>query len=214
MQVSAVFERVRDILSDPDGATWSNTSLLRWANDGVRTIVDYRPRAVAVPTVLALTAGARQQLPGPVAYLLNPLCMTSGDGSIDYDAVTSVSLEDLDREAPGWRSDPEQPNAIHMATDPNDAETFWVYPPVDGTRALRALAASYPAEMAADTDAVPFRNDRYIPALTDYICFRALLQDSDEPAERQRAVDHGQNFSAAIGVHSSMDQMLQAVRDR
>lgn len=203
--------RVRDVLADTDSESWSDTELLRWASDGVRVISDLKPAALATPIDIALDAGAQQLFPATMIHLVGLIGLVSDDGLTHYKAVTKVPLEQVDREAPNWRNDTPTADAQHVMVDENDHQTFWIYPPSDGTRSLRVLAVTLPADLTALGDTLPFRNAQYLTVLVDYIAYRALLRDADETAERQRAFDHYQQFAAAL---VGQDQARMLVRDQ
>lgn len=207
---SDVIDRARDILADVSDEAWEDVELLRWLNDAVRELIVLKPSSVAAPLDINLVAGPQQSFPANMVALVALIGLVSDDGATHYDAVTEVMLEHMDRELPGWRTETETAETLHVMRDETDRATFWVYPPTDGTRSLRVLAASLPASAIATTaSSVPFRNDQYVAPLVDYVCYRALLRDADEGPERQRALDHFEKFAATLVGHQQARRLVR-----
>lgn len=192
-QVQDIVWRVRQLIHDSAGARWTDDEMIRWVNDGLREIVLLKPSANAQRKTLNLVAGTVQELPLGSLQLIRITHNTSGT------AIRLVDQDRLDATSPNWRIDPEVKQVVHYMYADEAPEEFQVYPPNDGTGSIQASVAMQPTEVTAMGNANPL-NDIYIPALTDYLIYRAYSKHSKHAGNEQRAMNAYGRFAQALGV--------------
>lgn len=193
-----VLERASRLLNDEARTRWTSTELIEWLNDGQYAICSMYPPAYAGEATISLVAGARQALPSGSTRLLGSV-YNSSDGS----AVTPCDAGALDGFMPDWRSsDYASATAVHYIYDAgSDPLEFLVYPaqPTGTTATLKAMTAQNPpAATAAST--LPLE-EKYRPALVNYMCFRAFSKDAEEGSGAM-ASQYFQAFEAAVAKAS------------
>jgi len=191
-QASTILNRVSPQLIDEGKVHWTDAELLRWVSDGQRVIVSMAP-ATATPTLatVSLVAGVKQPLPADAQGLI------SVNRNTDGVAVVVVPRTVLDIQNPGWTTD-AQTAAVKVYTyDPADPTNFYVYPPNNGTGSVEINYAIMPPELVAATDTLLVR-DQYIPALCDYVMWRAHLKESDFAAGQGLATMYQNAFVAQL----------------
>ena len=75
---------------------------------------------------------------------------------------------------------------------PDELNAFYIYPPNTGTGYLRIKQAAYITPLTTISGAINLRN-QYIPAIVDYVCYKAYNQDTDS-TNQQIALGYYQNF--------------------
>lgn len=192
-QVTDIVWRVRQLIHDSAGARWTDDEMLRWINDGLRELVLLKPSANAQRVTLNLVAGSVQELPTGGMQLIRITHNTSGN------AIRICDQDRLDATAPSWRADPETGTVVHYMYSDESPYEFQVYPPNDGTGRVEASVAMEPTQVTAMGQANPLA-DIYIPALTDYLIYRAYSKHSKHAGNEQRAMNAYGRFAQALGV--------------
>lgn len=191
MTVASILARAAIQLQDSTHIRWPTTELLDWLNDGQREIVLKKPNASTHNTSMALLAGARQTLPASAVLLLDVVRNLPGS------AIRLVSREILDSQIPNWYSQMPQTQVMHYCYRELDPQTFYVYPPNNGTGVVELVYSAAPAD--AQLDGIISLDDIYGSALLDYLLYRAYSKDAEFAANDSRAISHYQAFQNALG---------------
>lgn len=192
-QVQDIVWRVRQLVHDSAGARWTDDEMIRWVNDGLREIVLLKPSSNAQRKTLQLVAGTVQELPVGSLQLIRITHNTSGS------AIRLVDQDRLDATAPNWRIEAEAAQVVHYMYSDEAPEEYQVYPPNNGVGSVEASVAMQPTEVTAMGNPNPL-NDIYIPALTDYLIYRAYSKHSKHAGNEQRAMNAYSRFAQALGV--------------
>lgn len=204
-QVGAVIRRVRQILQDPDGIRWDDTELLDWFNDGRREAAVLDPREFAKRLPVALQYGTLQKLPAE-AYRLLRVERNNAAGST-RSTIYPVDLRVLAAVHSGWDNPDVYPydrDVINYAVDPDEPDTFHVFPGNDGTGQVEAIVAVLPPDATTLTDPLGVR-DLLINAMADYVLYRAFSKDADYSGNGERAASHYAMFASALGAKSTSE---------
>jgi hypothetical protein len=193
MLVSAILARVADTLLDPGHVRWPTTELRRYISDGARLIGAHKPDAVTTTDTWTLAAGAEQQLPDDAEALIDVL------------GATRIDPQVLDRFTPNWRTVGAARRIQHYGQDLRDPRRFTVVPPALAGATITAVYEAAITELGAEDLTVPIR-DVYLPAMVDYVAFRAYVKDSDDTLNQQRATMHLQLVGQALGVQLQVAQ--------
>ncbi len=218
IQVKDILLNAGIVLNDLGAARrWPLTELLGWVNEAASRICAAKPNANVEPMTLTLASGAKQTIPAPATNLVRVLASLVPARA----AATIVSRQLLDGFSPAWQ-DPAvftaTPDVRHVILDPADPETFFVFPPNDGTGQIEAEMALQPTpipapltsdDIAAYTDPIPL-GDQYQTAILDYVLYRAFSKDAALPNAANRAIGHFQAFQVAIGEKVQKDMTMSA----
>ena len=198
MKASDVINSAKTLLLDLPGTRWTPTELRTYLSEGQRKLVDLKPSAYTTERDIDLQAGASQSLPSDMMFLVDVLYNVADPQR----EVTRATLRDLDTVDPKWRNDPGDGGIDHFVYEPDiHPDIFYVYPaiPADTTATIRLLASTMPAVVEKEDEELPLR-DRYLPALIDYVVYRAYQKDNEEPENRNRSNEAYQRFLMALGV--------------
>jgi hypothetical protein len=194
-----VIASARRTLQDYDIDRHTNADLLIHFNGARRALAIAMPHAYSSDESFVCAAGARQTLPPDVSVFFGVTSSQSGR------PVTVVEREFLDVFRPGWRQDPAG-DAVHYAYDERERLFFDLYPPAVASSTIKLSAAKRPVDVEYGAEMNPAENLMRDP-LTDYVIGRALLEDSESPANRERAMLHFNAFAAPTG--SNLTTILQ-----
>ena len=176
------------LLGDEGNIHLPTGTLLAWLNEAQHTIAVGVPTASTTVADITCVAGARQSLPAGGLSLLGA------------DNVRVVDKGSIDRENTTWQSTVTAANATTMiAVNPANPREFFTYPPREGTPGTLADVeySVLPAAVTLGDDiTLP---DQYAEALTDYIVYRGLSEDTDL-AEPGRAEHFLKSFSSRVGA--------------
>ncbi len=183
--------RVGVLLNDVSKIRWPDTERLDWINE-CRRQVAVRDTGIfggATEIVHSLTAGCRQRITTPNAYMIVSIDSNLASGK----AISETSRAVLDAFKPSWRNDTDT-DVKHWFHDKTDPLAFWVYPGATGS--VKGYALVMPSDITALTeDALP--NDKYEAAMVNYVCYRALSKE-DEAAAATKAAAFYQLFISAF----------------
>ena len=186
MKVIEVIGRAVVLLGDESSVRWKRVELQSYLNDGYKAIVQVRPDANALTAVVTLVAGIYQAptLTGLIRVLdvQRNVAATSAK-----EAVHPIDKKVLDSMVPGWPTTAGSVNVSHWMPDAMTPTKFMVYPPATALSEVDVLYSAIPTPHAlnesqldpagADTTAINI-NDSFVPALVDYILYRAHSKDS------------------------------------
>lgn len=187
-----------------DGIRWTNQELLGWLNNGYKAFVALKPDCSAVNQTMNCVAGTRQTIPAAGVRLLDVIRNATGSKA----AIKLTQRSILDSTRPNWHSETESAQLDYYVFDELDPTHFYVYPPaIEGT-VIEILHASVPTRHPEDdmaNDTVIKLDDRYAPALLDYILYRAYSKDADTSGNLNRAMMHKSAYVEALGGQTQMD---------
>lgn len=192
-----ITDRVRVLLRDIDagGVQWKDAELIAWLNDACSEIARLRPESASSTTDEALIAGAKQSIPAGGTMLLEVIC--NMDGADEGRVVRRVERATLDNEDVNWMSAPQQKEVYRHIASLTDPRTFYVYPPNNGTGALRLVYASAPTVVTALNNPFPLP-DIYAAAAVNYICSRAFKKLTESGEAQARATEYMQMFNGQM----------------
>jgi hypothetical protein len=198
-----ILDRVRTQLIDINAVQrWTDTELLKWLSDGLRTVVGIVPSAASSTAIQALVQGTKQAIPANGYMLFSVVRNCNSDGSQPGRAVRITDRELLDAQNPDWHTATPSSAVTNYVFDPQEPDIFYVYPPNDGAGFVQLSYAVQPTELAATTDTIPLK-DLYLTPLVDYVLFRAYQKDSDFGAGMAQAQMYLQLFMAFFGQSES-----------
>ena len=205
LTAATVITRVREILVDEETTKrWSDAELLRHLSDGQRTIARISPDAVQKVAVVQLDEGTRQELPADGESLLTVVRNMGTNGTTPGRAVRIIRRDIIDDQNPNWHSDMKTSVCYNYIYDPTDSKAFFVYPPSNGNGYVEISYCYTPDEVDSLTDELDVSNV-YVAALTEFVCFRALLKDTDFAAGMQRASLHLDSFKMFMGSDGEIE---------
>ena len=170
-----IMTRAAIIIHDENYKRWTRSEMLNWASEA-QISVARNPGVYNRTVTLPLSKGTTQSLPEDGWALVTVRCNVAGDRPVSVVKVTTRDL--LDSFCPMWRRMPEQPlveNYIYGTREPTE---FAVFPPNDGTGAVEMVYMAIPAHFTSENDEVVV-DDSYIPALVNYIVYRAYCKESE-----------------------------------
>jgi hypothetical protein len=200
--VTTLINAVKKTLQEEgvEGVRWTNAELIEYLNDSCRFLVEYEPDAFADNSSFACVAGTRQEVPENVTRLIS--IVRNLEGRKIPVIITDRSA--LDSMRPYWHSEnPTNQQELYFVDD-RDSKRFYVYPPaVDGSL-LEIISAMEPvrhlAVEAQNNSSSLQVNDRYVPALMNYMLHRAFDKDSDTAGNFSRSQTYLQNAYNALQV--------------
>ncbi len=187
------------LLQDVDNIRWSQAELLGWLNEAQLATINLIPSAYSQHRDFSLEPGTRQLLPDDSIRLLDVI--RNVDGKYDT-AVRVVDRTDLDTQVPGWHTHKPHKIVQHYVYDTASLEYFYVYPPqpVDANYrgTVEILIGVIPPVMNTVSEYIALR-DYYIPALVNYMVYRAYAKDSDSSPNNDLKVQYYNQFMASLG---------------
>lgn len=214
MLASDVLTRAQDILQDVMAVRWPFPELCRWLNDGQRDAVVQKPSANSKTAALQIAAGPLQELGAQYVALLRPV--RNLEAGIFGRAVTVVSKDLMDAQAPNWYAQRPAKVVKHLMFDEANPRTFYVYPPNDGNGLMETVVSVLPPVIAATgNEELPesYRvelalRDEYMSAMVDYVLYRAYSKDSQVAAAASRAQLHYQLYAGALGIKLNVETTM------
>lgn len=187
-----IINRAAILLQDVTNIRWPRAELLDWVNEAQQYIVAVKPGANAkVVNAHALSAGSRQALPNDGASLIDIPRNSSGR------AVRVVTREILDAQLPNWHVENSAAAVQHYIYDPNVPTIFYVYPPNTGSGTVELIYAATPTGATTEGTTVSL-SDFYVPAILNYVMYRAYSKDADYSSNDANAKAYFQAFEAAL----------------
>jgi hypothetical protein len=187
-----------DVIVTPatDGVRWLNADMLGYLNEAQVMVVLLKPAASIVTADVALVAGYRQALPS------GGLSAVRFGGNVPGGTVPAKSTpEVMDGIMPGWRGYAAAAKVSYVLYSAAEPKIFMTYPPQPASTAqkLEVVYVALPATISAISSAITLA-DEYVPALIDYLLYRAFAKDSEIPDSLARSQAALGGFAAKIGV--------------
>jgi len=194
-----LIQKANILLQDVDNVRWSQSELLDWLNEAQLATINLLPSAYSEHRDFPLEPGTRQELPDDTVRLLDVIRNT--DGYYDS-AVRVVDRMDLDTQVPGWHTHKPHKVVQHYVYDTASLEYFYVYPPqpVDPLYrgSVEILIGVIPPTLEDVGDYITLK-DYYIPALVNYMVYRAYAKDSDSSPNNDLKNQYYDQFLSSLG---------------
>lgn len=206
--VGDVLTRVKTTLQElsESGTRWTNDELMRWLNESYQAIAGLKPDASSINEPLPLAVGTKQTIPANGLRLIDVVRNVATES--DKGAIVLCSRAQLDATRRGWHNETPSLNIEHFVFDEMDPQHFYVYPPAAEGASIEIIYSQVPAAHNAYPGSRynPIRlDDSYVPAIVDYILYRAYSKDADFAGNANRSTSHFQAFSAALGTKVKVD---------
>ena len=204
-----ILDKAEIILKDSSNLRWSAAELLDWLIEAQGQIVLLKPDANAVQEAVVLSSGTLQSLPATSTQLIDVTYnMGLTPGTTYGDAISLVDRGIMDACYPGWQTESSSTTVNHVIYDPVKLpKKFWVYPQSPGTNYIQIITAKIPATVADAAAAINLA-DEYVPALMDWILFRAFSKDAEYNPSVERALAHLDSFRQQLGIRDKMEDKM------
>lgn len=170
-----IMSRAAIIIHDESFKRWTRSEMLNWASEAQVTVAR-NPGVYNRTVTMPLAEGTMQALPKDGWGLITVRCNMDGDKPVSVVKVTTRDL--LDSFCPLWRRKPKQPLVENYVYDTREPTEFAVFPPNDGTGAVELVYMAIPAKFESESDELVV-DDSYIPALVNYVVYRAYCKESE-----------------------------------
>lgn len=202
---STIMDSAEYILKDTGNDRWTEAELLIWLNEAQRQIVLLKPDANATMEAVQMSSGTEQSLPATAIQLLDATYNMGTNGSTVGNAVTIVDRAMMDACYPGWQNATAAAVIKHVIYDPVKLpKKYWIYPQSDGTNYLQIITGKLPTDCATKAANVGL-DDEYVPALTEWVLYRAFSKDAEFNETAERALIHLDAFQVILGIREESE---------
>lgn len=226
----AIMEAAGRLLLDEGHVRWPLPELADFINDGVKAILVAKPSAYTRSIPVSLQEGTLQYVPQegtpkPLRILSFTRNLDSaGTPRVAGRAIQTTPGNLLDAQEPNWHSSKYvrfRKEVRQVVFDEENPLEFYTYPGNTGTGFVEAVVSALPAAIVANGDENLIASwdvdvglqEIYLPALTDYVCYRAHQKD-DLAANTGRAAIHYQSFATAVGLKIQVERVTSPNRER
>lgn len=211
---SVIMDRAETILQDTSNARWTEAELLDWLNEAQGVIVQVKPDSNAVIEAVLMSSGGIQSLPSTAIQLLDATYNMGTDDGTDYgNAITIVDRAMMDACYPGWQTATAATVVKHVIYDPIKLpKKYWIYPQSDGTNYIQIITAKIPSDVAAKANDIQLA-DEYVPAIMEWMLYRALSKDAEYVATADSALVHLEGFQSLLGIREKSETQFAPRRD-
>lgn len=191
--VQSLLDKAGTIINDRTNIRWDTTELLGWLNESYQQIVLLRPDSNAITAMLALTDNTPlQSIPTDGVALIGVTRNQTGE------VVMRADKKILDEQFPTWYAATPSATILHYVHDKGTPREFYVYPqPLSAT--VEVIYSAVPTAHALATDTIKL-DDRFAPAILDYMIYRSYQKDADYAENAQRSATAYQTFLNSLGV--------------
>lgn len=214
LTTTRVSTRVNTVLHDSANVGWTIAEHLLWMSDALREIHAHIPDALIKLTVKTLDAGTRQTLPADATLLMGVTRNMGTNGATPGAVPRLVKFTTLDAQLPNRNSDPTGVEVKLFAFDPVEKNVFHIYPPQPASNqgSLEMLYAASPSELTEGAT-LPL-DDTWLPAITNYVLFRAWSKDAKHAANPGVAVAYYDAFVEQMKARAGGEGAAGANRTR
>lgn len=197
ISVAEVLTRTDELLNDRTRIRWPAISRCGWCVDALREMLINRPEAMTINSSFTLTANSvAQALPTGYLRLVDVIRNTNGA------PVSVVTRNEMDMHRPEWMQDNATSAVRHYMIDQQNPRAFWVWPKPATAFSIDATMLAEPPTSVAVDGSLPVEST-YLPAIVDYVAYRAYSEDAEDSFNADRALAHRDVFLAAIGASRS-----------
>lgn len=200
--VTTVINSVKVTLQETteEGVRWTNAELVDYLNDACRFLAENEPDAFADNSEFECVSGTRQELPINATRLIDVVRNLEGKKH----PVFSSDKATLNTARPNWHSENPTNQQELFFSDDRDPKRFYVYPPAMVGSLLEIVCTLDPrihlTKEAQDKSSLMQMNDRYVPAVMNFILFRAFDKDADAAGNFSRAQNYLRNAYTSLGI--------------
>lgn len=202
---SEIIGKARILLNDLVKVRWSDDNLLMWLNEGQRQIVAVRPDAHSKRFDLQMIEGIEQTIPVDGLRLLSVLHNVGGR------AITLVSRDALNAIDLSWMTVTPRTPTRHYVFDDDSPKVFEVWPPAVAGEKVRINYTTLPQDCVTPADSIDM-DGIYEGPLTDWVCYRAYLEETDSETSARSSAGYLNTFMQAIGAKTQADTANDPVR--
>ena len=200
--VTTVIDSVKTTLqeTETEGVRWTNAELIDYLNDACRFLAENEPDAFSDNSEFECVVGTRQELPINATRLIDIVRNLEGKKLPLFTTEQST----LNCTRPSWHSENPTTQQELFFSDDRDPKRFYVYPPAKAGSLLEIVCTLNPrihlTKEAQDKETTMQMNDRYVPAIMNFILFRAFDKDSDSSGNFNRAQTYLRNAYTSLGI--------------
>ncbi len=206
MDAQSIITEVSKQLNDIALVTWTQASLFEYIDSAQQAIVNIRPDANAIVTVMPMVTGTKQTLPTAGIRLLEVRRNMGTGGTTPGKAIVSCDHATLALYNSGWHTATATAEIDNFAYDEKTPKVFYVDPPSDGTVQIEITYASIPTKIALAVDILDLK-DQYRNAIVQWCMFRAYSVEVDSASSQSRARKHEQTFNDIMDKKMQRDIM-------
>lgn len=210
MKISVPIDIAARQLHDITKVNWPSATLVDYLNYAIMEIIDKKPSANPVTSLVTMVAGTVQNLPSGSIYLISPT-RNMGTGSNPGRSITSINKKSIDSFFPHWRTFPAQNEVRHIVYDEERPLVFEVFPqqPVGTLQKIEVICSKYPTRLTTyATDDFPLGSE-YETSTVDYMIFRALKEETTIPNAQAKADSFYSKFLRDLGVKDMTAEKLK-----
>lgn len=205
--VSDIILKAGRVLSDETGIAWKNAEMLDWYNEAILDLVVKKPETLAIVETFECAAGTQQTVPANrLAIVAMGRNMGPALSPKNGNIPVTLSKEIMDRLCPTWQGDSAK--AVISAVMPSKTpRLFYVSPPQPAINPgrLEVTFSVKPTFVTADTAATELE-DLFMPAIVEYMLYRATSKDTENPQARQYSTSHLQAYMSMLGAGAPTTQ--------
>lgn len=190
-----VMERAAKTLQDPEYVRWTKPEMLEWLSEA-QVAIARTPGAYSKVNVMQLAEGTKQTLP-PDGWCLITVTRNVDEDGMPLTPVRLVTRSLLDAVLPHWHMAYQRPLVENYTYDDRFPREFFVYPPNDGEGFVEVVYMGIPAKVVDVTQEIEL-DDTFIPAILNYVLYRAFTKESDYSSGTQSAAAYFQAYQSEL----------------
>lgn len=198
MKAGEVMALFSDAVGDPTQTTWTQENALLYLNQALLWCAMLRPESTVKTTILDLVAGTKQTLPADCLQLVTCYRNVDADGLPIGSTIRLVDRVALDAVQSAWHYANPSRNVDEYFVDERTPSLFWTNPLMNGVRVEIAYSCS-PEPITDSEQLIPLL-DSYLPAVLEYMLYRALTRDSRLTELGQKGFKHLANAFQFLGL--------------
>ena len=191
-----VMTRAAKTLQDPEFVRWTKPEMLEWISEA-QVAIARTPGAYSKIKVIQLQEGTRQTLPDDGWCLITVTRNFEGDTALTPVRLVTRSL--LDAVVPDWHMAYARPLVENFTYDDRFPREFYVYPPNDGEGQVEIIYMGIPEDVV-DASQILELDDTFIPAILNYVLYRATTKEADYSPGVQNASAYFQAYQAELSA--------------
>lgn len=185
------------------GTRWKNEELVVWLSEFYQFAAGVSPGEFSVMRSFSCVAGTKQDAPEDIVQVLD--VTRNLDGQLTSIIATTKNVMDSTRR--NWHGETQSITQEVFILDERYPRQFYVWPPAAADSKIEIVGVVVPVahsigDYDGDEKAIKC-SDRLVPAMVDYVLYRAYSKDAEFAGNKARADSH---YNACI-------QLLQAGRD-
>lgn len=191
-KLKTVIDRAKTILQETaeEGVRWTNAELVDWVSEFYSHAANLVPSEFSSIRELLCIAGTKQDAPTDMIQVIDVIRNLDGDML----PMSAASKGVLDSSVRGWHGHTESNEQEVFVLDERYPRSFYIYPPALVGSKIEIAGAVIPApHILADFTggSVTIKcSDRIVPAIADYILFRAHSKDAEHAGNAARSNFH------------------------